>query len=152
MWLSPMPVVRKVRVWRPAAGKSSRGSTRSRHIRFISWGGPGRATITLPPVRTSQPGAVPTGFSRASPEGMSQACLRFASGIERPRASKRRAAARGTSSTEGVSPTTAEIASRLRSSSVGPRPPPTITRSDRDRARSIASTMRPSLSPTTVFQ
>ena len=150
-----MPCVCRVTAEKARAGRGRRGRTCSRHIRFISKGGPGRATISLPvgATRTNQPGAVPTGLARASALGISQACLRFTSGMVRPRLSYRpRRWAICSGSSVGVSPRAAAMASRVRSSSVGPRPPPRITRSARDNANRMASSTRPRLSPNTVLR
>ena len=81
---------------------------------------------------THQPGAVPFAFGSASADGMSQACLRFIAGMSIPRrAQSPRSHASRSASTAGVSPTTSAIASRVRSSGVGPRPPVDTTRSAR---------------------
>ncbi len=134
---------------------TSVGSTASSHIRVISRGTPGMEMIRVPwppapwATRTSHPGAVPCGFGMASAEGMSQACLRLRSGIGAPRPANQSARSRSSlASTPGVSPRAAAIASRVRSSSVGPRPPVVTTRSLRPMPRSNASTARPRLSPT----
>ena len=134
---------------RSVACRESVGSTCPSHIGVISRGTPGIATMRLPFLRTSQPGAVPSGFGSARAEGMSQACFVLRSGMVRPRpANHARRSASSTASTAGVSPSAAAIASRVRSSSVGPRPPVATTSSLRASARSNASLQRPRLSPT----
>ena len=140
-----------------APGSGRRGSTCSRHMRCISRGGPGSATSSFgePPrvVCTNQPGAVPTGLGRALALGISHACLRLISGMARPRDSYRpRRCASCAGSSVGVSFRAAAMASRVRSSSVGPRPPPRMTRSARSRAVPMASVRRGRLSPSTVLR
>ena len=92
-----------------------------------------------PPVRagdTNQPGAVPFGLGSASADGISQACLRLSSGKGMPRRPTARAAsARGPGRRPAVSPQASAIASRVRSSGVGPRPPVETTRSARAERR-----------------
>ena len=97
---------------------------------------PGQRDDTPPSGRlTHQPGAVPFAFGSASADGMSQACLRLISGNGMPRRDQSpRSQASRSGSTAGVSPATAAIASRVRSSGVGPRPPVEMTRSARSRA------------------
>ena len=103
------------------------------HIGRISRGGPGSATTTRPSGAVDPPaGAVPLSFGRAAADGISQACLRFISGMAIPRrAQSSRSHASRPGSTTGVSPATSAIASRVRSSGVGPRPPVETTRSAR---------------------
>ena len=89
---------------------------------------------------TNQPGAVPFGLGNETADPISQACLRLSSGkgMSRRRHSSRSHASRSGSSS-GVSSHTAAIASRVRSSGVGPRPPVEMTRSDRSSAAAKAS-------------
>ena len=89
---------------------------------------------------TNQPGAVPFGFGMASADGIRQACLRLSSGKGMPRRlhSSRSHASRS-GSTAGASPQAAAIASRVRSSGVGPSPPVETTRSARPRPAVNAS-------------
>src|SRR5512140_3531125 len=139
---SPMPVVRSVTVTavRPRPRSARRGMTQPVHIGCISRGGPGRATTIRPSGRsTHQPGAVPRSLGIEVAEGISHACLRLALGKGTPRRSKSaRSHASRSASTVGCSPTAAAMASRVRSSGVGPRPPVRTTRSDRSSAPSIA--------------
>ena len=139
---SPMPWRRQVRatISRPRPRASSRGRASSCHIARISRGGPGSVTTTRPSgARTSQPGAVPFGFGSASADGIRQACLRLTSGKAIPRRSNRsRSHASISGSIVGSSPTSAAIASRVRSSGVGPSPPVVTTRSARPSAASSA--------------
>ena len=101
-----------------------RGSACSRHMRTISRGTPGMATIIVSSIRASQPGAVPTGFGSTSALGMTQACLAFRSGISKPRWAKNSRMLGDERFIDcGVSPARAAMASRVRSSSVGPMPP-----------------------------
>ena len=125
----------------PSPRASSRGSTQSRHIGRISRGGPGSATMTRPPgASTHQPGAVPFGLGIGVADGSSQACLRFIVGNSIPRRVQRpRSHSSSAGSTLGSSPTAAAMASRVRSSGVGPRPPVEMTTSDRLRPFSKAS-------------
>ena len=72
---------------------------------------------------TNQPGAVPFGLGSAVADGISQACLRLSSGNGIPRRDhSSRSQASRSGSTSGVSPHAAAIASRVRSSGVGPEP------------------------------
>lgn len=106
-------------------------------------------TSIRPSRSMNQPGAVPIGFSSASAEGISHACFWFLAGIGLLRIRKKRSTcASSAGSTAGVSPSIAAIASRVRSSSVGPTPPVTIVRSERPQARASVSVRRPRLSPT----
>ena len=123
---------------RPTPRAASRGSASSGHIGRISRGGPGSATISPPSGRsTHQPGRRPVrvrqGRRRRDEPGLLEVHLRERHPAPRPRASRSQASRSG--STAGVSPTTAAIASRVRSSGVGPRPPVETTRSARPTAR-----------------
>ena len=131
-----------------------RGRTQPCHIGRISLGGPGRATTTRPSGRsTHQPGAVPRSLGTAVDEGISHACLRFVSGKPIPRRSKRwRSHCSSFGSTRGRSPTTAAIASRVRSSGVGPRPPVVTTRSAAESASPNAALTVSSLSGSASIQ
>ena len=129
---SPIPLSRSVTVAvsLPSPRSRSRGTTQPDHIGRISRGGPGRATMSLPSGRsTHQPGAVPCSFGIAVAERISHACLRLISRNGRPRRShRRRSQVSSSASTATVSPQAAAIASRVRSSGVGPRPPVETTR------------------------
>ena len=84
---------------------------------------------------THQPGAVPRGLGMAVAEGMSIVCLRLRSAKATPRAVKKaRRRCSASVSTNISSPRTCVIASRVRSSSVGPRPPVMMMTSERARA------------------
>ena len=80
---SPMPAVLSVRVIRMEPGwrRRSSGATSFSHMRVISVGGPGIATMILPSRSTHHPGAVPRGLGMARAEGMTQHCLTLRSGI-----------------------------------------------------------------------
>ena len=147
---SPKPETRRIRVKiKPPVYGFSLGIASCSHIRYISLGTPGMATMICLSFSTHQPGAVPRGLGRASAEGINVACLTLRSGILALRAANMpRSSASSFGSTCIVSPSKALIDSRARSSSVGPRPPVMIIRSDRSQARFSVSTMRPRLSPT----
>ena len=91
-----------------------------------------------PAVRpANEPPAAPCrwGSGRASADGISHACFRFSSGNGMPRrvhSSRSHDSVAG--STAGVSSHAAAIASRVRSSGVGPSPPVETTMSARDEA------------------
>ncbi len=106
------------------------------------------AAMMRPPFSTHQPGAVPRGLGMAWAEGMSMACLTLRSGKLKPReAKKSRRRCSVSTSTYISSPRARAMASRVKSSSVGPRPPVMRTMSERSRARPIASARRWRLSP-----
>ena len=129
-----------LRCRRPRRGRGAAASPVRARSGRISRGGPGRATMRRPSGRvTHQPGAVPFAFGSASADGISQACFRLISGMAMPRLDQRpRSHDSSSGSTTGVSPVTAAIASRVRSSGVGPRPPVETTRSARSRASAKA--------------
>ena len=112
-------------------------------------------------LETNQPGAVPFGFGIGSADGIRQACLRLSSGNGMSRRAHRSRSQRSSSgSTTGVSPQTLAIASRVRSSGVGPSPPVLTTRSARSRpvanasatisSRSGSAVIRPTVTPASV--
>ena len=137
---SPTPVRRNVRATRvaaeaalPAAGGEPRRATSATS----------RAAVRAAPrsrvrrdARPSQPGAEPRLLASAVAPSISHACFRFASGISMPRRSNRpRSHASSSGSTVGSRPHAAAMASRVRSSGVGPRPPVETTRSAASSAR-----------------
>ena len=141
---SPIPASRSVRVATsapaPRASEPRQRPGRTRSGASRAAGRAGRRSPGRPGRSTHQPGAVPFAFGRASADGISQACLRLISGIGMPRRDQRpRSHASRSGSTTGVSPSAAAIASRVRSSGVGPRPPVETTRSARSSAAAKAS-------------
>ena len=123
------------------------------HMRCISLGGPGMAINSFPCCSTHQPGAVPRGLGMGRAEGMRVACLMLLSGMGKPRLEKKSLSWRSSSaSTASSSLSMAAMASRVRSSAVGPSPPVTRTRSERPQARSRHPLSRSRLSPTWVIQ
>ncbi len=89
---------------------------------------------------THHPGAVPRALSMLVALGINQACLRLMAGIAMPRRAKSPVSqASRVGSTSGVSPQAAAMASRVRSSGVGPRPPVSSTRSLRASPSRMAS-------------
>ena len=148
---SPMPTVFSVRltITSPSLRAASRGATSLAHIPVISAGGPGIATTMPSAFSTHQPGAVPRGLGRIVPEGMIVACLMLRAGMSLPRpAKKARSVAAAPGSTRASSPTARAMASRVMSSSVGPRPPVQMTTSERSSAVRISPPSRSTLSPT----
>ena len=137
----------------PGLRAFKRGETSYAHMRCISRGGPGIATIIPSSRSTHQPGAVPIGLAIACADGMSVACLTFVSGIGKPRlANKPLRCSSRSSCTAIFSPQTLAMVSRVRSSEVGPRPPDVSVTSERLLARFIASNSRSGSSPTFVTQ
>ena len=100
---------------------------------------------------TSRIGAELDSLADCISFGVAPAVVLFIWGIGRFRLAYQ---PRSTSSSSGrtviVSPSAAEIASRVRSSSVGPRPPVTMTTSERSSACWTVALSRPMLSPTWV--
>ena len=145
-----MPIVLRVRetITSPVPSCARRGATSTSHIRSSSGGGPGMATMMRPSFSTHQPGAVPRGLGMACAEGMSIACLTLRSGKVKPRAAKKERSRSSISLSTYISSSRLRaIASRVRSSSVGPRPPVMRTRSERLWARPTVSARRWRLSP-----
>ncbi len=129
--------------------RNKSGTTCSLTISCISYGTPGTAYTTLPsPSSHSKPGAVPIGFGMASPPSGMSAWRKLFWGMSRRRDRNIVAmcSASAISRTRGT-PITSAIASRVRSSWVGPRPPQISTASDRDRRSRSAATIRVWLSP-----
>ena len=91
----------------------------------------GRRSTRPSGTATTQPGAVPFGLGRAVARRDEPRLLEIDSGNGSPRrAHSARSQRSRTGSTTGVSPQTGAMASRVRSSGVGPRPPVETTRSD----------------------
>ncbi len=106
-------------------------------------------TIIFPSFSTHHPGAVPWGLTRAVQEGISVACLMLLCGISIPRRAKKFIrACFNCGSTVIFSPKSAAMASRVRSSCVGPRPPVVRMSSDRFHACLRTPCNRAGLSPT----
>ena len=106
----------------PSAAR--RGNTCSRNIGCSSFGGPGSMHSTRPSCSTQRPGAVPFAFASTSPREKRYACLRLFGVIRRPMRAKRSMMVRSISASKTNSwPSTSAIASRVRSSQVGPSPP-----------------------------
>ena len=127
------------------------GSTCAVIISCISYGTPGTAYTILPsPTGHTSPGAVPSGFGIAAPPSGMSACRRLFSGMSRRRARNIVAICSASSMrrTSGT-PISSAMASRVRSSWVGPSPPHTMTASARDNRSRSAATMRAWLSPMT---
>ena len=119
---------------------------------FISKGTPGRLIVTPRSVSTMKAGAVPLGFfTTIAPLGIC-ACRSLFFVSMKPRFwNLSRSSMRDSGSVSITRPVTAAIASRVRSSCVGPIPPPVITTSERSKARSRISVIRSRLSPTVVL-
>ncbi len=122
-----------------------------------SVGGPGRRMRVRGPfavfVVRIWPGAVPAELGSMVAVARMSACLRLLGVIARSRAAKRSSILRRTEASGwSVSWRTSATASRVRSSSVGPRPPEKKTRSERRRAVRVASTSCGRLSPTMVLK
>ncbi len=97
------------------------------------------------------PGAVPQLFGIASAPSGTSACLRFISAMGMRRASNIARIASSDAGSRHIPRLHASaIASRVRSSEVGPRPPHRTTTSARSRARRMHATIRSWLSPTVV--
>ena len=131
----------------------------------ISHGTPGTAYMTFglsspspspeeaAPTGQTSPGAVPGIWSMVRAPTGTSAWRRLLAGMGRPRPPNT-ASMRATSDSSRTSPTpsSSAITSRVMSSWVGPRPPVTITASDRSRASPMAASMRSRLSPTEVWR
>ena len=120
---------------------------------FISKGTPGSAMTTPRGSSTMKDGAVPFGFSTGiAPSGM-YAWRELLAVMTSPRRWNRCSiwSSRSRSSTSRR-PVTAATVSRVRSSRVGPSPPPVMTMSDLSSARPRTAFMRAGLSPTVVLK
>ena len=114
--------------------RSRSGITCARTISCISYGTPGTAYTTLPsPTGQHRPGAVPIGFGSGSPPSGTSAWRRLFCGMSRRRVRNIVAMCSASSMrrTSGT-PISSAIASRVRSSWVGPIPPQMSTASLRD--------------------
>ena len=161
---SDRPHVRKVRdrmTLEMPARRLRSGRMVPSTIWCISHGTPGTAYTTFglsspsnpvdAPTGHTRPGAVPGICSMArAPTGKS-AWRKLLAGMGRPRPPKT-ASIRATndSSRTSSTPRRSAITSRVMSSWVGPKPPVTITASDRSNASLKAASMRSGLSPTAV--
>src|SRR3984893_13673130 len=120
---------------------------------FNSCGGPGRSTTICPRASSQSPGAVPRALSRTVAPSGTSAWRAFTVDIGRPICRKRASILLMTSALRSsFRPSKPATASRVRSSSVGPRPPLAITSSARSIAWANASRRAPSSSPTTVLR
>src|SRR6185436_15326151 len=154
--LSLSPHVRRVRLAISPVSPDRRrrsGNTARSTISFISCGTPGTAYITFsaPSTTTGQinPGAVPRVCGITSAPTGTMAWRRLLAAMYRPRDSNIPAITAATSSSStSCTPITSAMASRVRSSCVGPRPPHTITASAVANVWRSAVTTRPRLSPT----
>ena len=106
-------------------------------IGVISRGGPGSTTIAVRPRSTHSPGAVPFGLSSSVAPRGTIAWRRLFSGIVMPRRANRSLNAFDDAvvDVEPDAQARARRASRVTSSSVGPRPPVITTRSAHSSAR-----------------
>ncbi len=121
-------------------------------IGFSSRGGPGRSTTSLSPCSIHCPGADPLGLSSASAPSSTIAWRRLMSGIVYPRLANRcRRVSTIAGSSTSARPSRRATASRVTSSSVGPRPPLVTTRSDRPSAPSMTRATSSMRSPTTAL-
>src|SRR5579859_816548 len=137
----------------PEAQRRKRGSTCSRKSGLSSRGGPGSNATMRPLSSIHRPGAVPRGFSRTSAPSGTMAWRRFTAGMSRLKLRNLASIARTTSSFRcRRRPRSSATVSRVRSSSVGPRPPLAITTGTRFSASRNASASSSRLSPTIVFR
>ncbi len=143
-----MRSTRRDRRPRPAIGARRSATTRS-SIGFSSAGGPGSRSSTCPSCSSHSPGAVPKPFGRTSAPSGTMACRRLISGMRAPRAAnRRRIASTRSGCSRSARPVTADTASRVRSSSVGPSPPHSTTRSVRASAARRTASRSAGRSPT----
>ena len=88
-WLSPMPVMRRVRLCSTRCCPSDRkGRTCSVHRGFNSLGGPGSSTARFASFWNQTAGAVPLWFSNQPPFWGTMACFSLWGGMCRPVAAK----------------------------------------------------------------
>jgi hypothetical protein len=100
-----------------------------------------------------RPGAVPRGFSSTSAPSGTMAWRRLSAGISRLKLRKRASIARTTASSRRKGrPSSSATVSRVRSSSVGPRPPLAMTTGTRLSASRKAAARSSRLSPTIVLR
>ena len=131
------PAIRTMRRCRRSAAEraASGPSTSASNIGFNSRGGPGSRSTTRGPSSIHCPGAVPLGLSSSVAPSMTNPCRRLMSGICMPRrANLARMRSIVAWSSRMPRPSTRATASRVRSSSVGPSPPVSTSRSLRDNA------------------
>ena len=137
----------------PETRRCRRGNTCSRNSGLSSRGGPGRRAIMRPSSSSHRPGAVPRGFSRTSAPSGTMAWRRLTAGISRLKLRNRASMWRTTSSLRrSLRLRRSATVSRVRSSSVGPRPPLAITTGTRWSASRKASARSSRLSPTMVLR
>src|SRR5580704_5121691 len=137
----------------PETRRRKRGSTCSRKSGLSSRGGPGSSATMRPLSSIHRPGAVPRGFSSTSAPSGTMAWRRFTAGMSRLKLRNLASIARTTSSFRcRRRPRRSATVSRVRSSSVGPKPPLAITTGTRFNASRNASASNPRLSPTIVLR
>ena len=136
----------------PGRRSFRRGPTSVVHMFVSSRGGPGSVTRILPSRSIHQLGAVPIAFKMAVADGIMRAWRRLDRGIGRMLRREKFSSSHVLSSGATLisSPSILAMASRVTSSSVGPRPPMVMMTPERPQARSRASVRRPMSSPTIV--
>src|SRR5665213_2550165 len=152
---SPMPATRNSRTINrtPVESRASRGSTCAANMAFSSCGGPGSKMKMRSAASIQRPGAVPRSLSRTIAPSGTFACRLFTSDIARPSWRKRASILLITAGSRDIFlPSRSATASRVRSSSVGPRPPLAIINSTRFAASSKAARSGARSSPTTVLR
>ena len=152
---SARPVIFNTRRNRPPPSDfgASRSAITASSIGFISRGGPGSNTSAVESLSSHKPGAVPFGLGSTSAPRGTIAWRRLMSGIVMPRRAKRsRIRSTIDSSTSSAIPSARATASRVMSSSVGPRPPVTTIRSAQASALSTTRASSPMSSATTAFR
>ena len=103
---------------------SSRGFTSVSISARNSCGTPGSSTMMCPRASSHSPGAVPRGFFRTVAPSITMACRSLISGMARPNRRNLSWMERNTSSSrKSFRPSKSATVWRVRSSSVGPRPP-----------------------------
>src|SRR6476469_65000 len=135
---------------RPSHRDANAGTTLSRIIAAISAGTPGNEINIAPRHVTQNPGADPTGLgTTVAPDGIN-ACRSCPLLGDRPHCANRiRMASNASFRRASLRPAASAMASRVQSSTVGPRPPVITMISARDTADFSARTMSARSSPTT---
>ena len=150
-----MPVTRRKAVrmaWR-GTRRANRGRQWRSNMACNSCGGPGSRITTAPDSSTHCPGAVPRSLESASAPSITKACRLLISAILRPARAKRCSRAAAISEWKlSLRSSACATASRVTSSSVGPRPPDRMTISPQETARRTASARRLRSSPITHFE
>ena len=143
--LSPMPNVPSVRlaIAGAPAGRTA-GRTSDSNMGIISRGGPGRQNTRQAPSVAAKPGAVPPRLRTMRADFGRRAWRRLMAAMGRPRpANHASRSVRATASSTCGAPASVRSlsASRVRSSSVGPRPPVEMRTSTDDASARIAAAM-----------